>query len=313
MRTRLLPRSVGVFAAAVFLVSGAGSVAVPAASRSPLTAITVSGAPSAKPTLEFDAPFSVTASKSKELTTGSGAPLATGNQVTVDYVVVNGRNGAEIETTYGAAPVTIGLDKKSAPAGLVDGLEGSAVGARVLVALAPKEGLTGQLKSAGVKKNDTLVFVFDVRSARVPLQRAMGAAVEPVSGLPTVKLAKSGKPKVTVPATDPPSALVAQQLIRGTGPVVVAGQTIRVHYTGVVWADGKQFDSSWDRRAPVDFPIGEGSVIAGWDQGLVGTTVGSQILLVIPPALGYGTEGNANAGIKGTDTLVFVVDVLDAS
>jgi peptidylprolyl isomerase len=85
-----------------------------------------------------------------------------------------------------------------------------------------------------------------------------------------------------------------------------------VHYTGVIWDSGKTFDSSWDRGAPVDFAIGQGQVIAGWDAGLVGQTVGSQVLLVIPPDQGYGERGQPDAGISGTDTLVFVVDILDA-
>jgi peptidylprolyl isomerase len=80
-----------------------------------------------------------------------------------------------------------------------------------------------------------------------------------------------------------------------------------------VWNSGKQFDSSWDRGQPAQFAIGTGNVIAGWDTGLVGQTVGSQVLLVVPPDQGYGKDGNPQAGIKGTDTLVFVVDLLGAA
>jgi peptidylprolyl isomerase len=105
---------------------------------------------------------------------------------------------------------------------------------------------------------------------------------------------------------------VVQPLVVGTGPVVQAGQTVSVHYTGIVYGTGKQFDSSWDRGQPADFVIGQGQVIPGWDTAIVGQTVGSQLLLVIPPAEGYGTTGNSSAGISGTDTLVFVVDILDA-
>jgi peptidylprolyl isomerase len=136
--------------------------------------------------------------------------------------------------------------------------------------------------------------------------------VAAVEGLPTVKLAMAGKPTITVPSSTAPDTLVVQPLITGTGPVVTAGQTISVHYTGVIWDSGKKFDSSWDRGAPVDFLIGEGQVIAGWDEGLVGQTVGSQVLLVIPPDKGYGEQGQPDAGISGTDALVFVVDILDA-
>ncbi len=96
----------------------------------------------------------------------------------------------------------------------------------------------------------------------------------PVDGLPTVKLAANGTPTITVPKTDAPTTLVVQPLITGTGPVVQSGQTITVHYTGEVWSTGKTFDSSWKRGETASFPIGQGSVIAGWDEGLVGQTVG---------------------------------------
>ena len=127
-----------------------------------------------------------------------------------------------------------------------------------------------------------------------------------------MQLAENGKPTISIPKSDPPKSLVVQPLIKGTGPVVQQGQTTTLHYTGVIWGSGKEFDSSWDRAQPTVIPIGKGSVIAGWDEGLVGQTVGSQVLLVIPPELGYGANGNPDAGISGTDTLVFVVDILDA-
>jgi peptidylprolyl isomerase len=128
-----------------------------------------------------------------------------------------------------------------------------------------------------------------------------------------VTLAADGKPTIGIPAgVAASSSLVVQPLVVGTGPVVEAGQSVVVHYTGIVYGTGEQFDSSWDRGQPAEFVIGQGQVIAGWDKGIVGQTVGSQLLLVIPPVDGYGTTGNSGAGISGTDTLVFVVDILDA-
>jgi len=147
---------------------------------------------------------------------------------------------------------------------------------------------------------------------RTVMKRATGTPVPPVAGLPTVKLAADGSPTISVPATPAPTTLIAQPLINGTGPVVAAGQTITVQYTGVIWTTGKKFDSSWDRGASIDFAIGVKQVIPGWDAGLVGQTVGSQVLLVVPPDQGYGAAGQPSGGISGTDTLVFVVDILDA-
>ena len=129
-----------------------------------------------------------------------------------------------------------------------------------------------------------------------------------------MKLASNGKPTITVPSgAAAPTQLVVQPLIKGDGPVVKSGQTVSVQYTGVIWDTGKQFDSSWDRGSPFETAIGTQSVIAGWDEGIVGQTVGSQVLLVVPPDKGYGAAGQSSAGIKGTDTLVFVVDILAAT
>ncbi len=298
----------------VGLTLGTAISAGPAAATTPnpLTKVTVQGASGTKPTITFTKPFKVTTSTHQELTTGTGERLGQGSKVEVDYLIVDGLTGAEVSTSFGSSTQSLVLDKKQSPAVLVKSLIGSAVGSRVLVAVAPKEGLTKQLSSSGVKANDTLLFLLDVKSLRSPLARATGTPVTPAPGLPAVTLGAKGKPKITVPKATPPAELVVQPLIQGTGPVVVSGQSITVHYTGVIWASGKQFDSSWDRGTPVDFAIGTGQVIPGWDTGLVGQHVGSQLLLVIPPAQGYGTSGNSSAGISGTDTLVFVVDILDA-
>ena len=120
-------------------------------------------------------------------------------------------------------------------------------------------------------------------------------------------------PTIKIPAkTTAPKTLQVKTLIKGTGAVVKKGQDLAVQYTGVIWRTGKVFDSSWSRNKPLTTVIGEGQVIKGWDTGLVGQTVGSRVLLVIPPADGYGSAGASQAGINGTDTLVFVVDILAA-
>jgi peptidylprolyl isomerase len=289
-----------------------GTAASAPGATDPLAKIAVDSGSGDKPAMHFTAPFNAKTSSRRVITPGQGSLLSKGSQVTLDFVLVDGRTGAEIDTTFGKTPTTIPLDDKQVIPALVKGLLGLKVGSRTLLAIAPKDGATQQGTSAGVKKNDTLLFVFDVKAVRTPLTRAAGTPVPPVAGLPTVKLDTKGKPTITVPKTAAPTQLVAQVLLKGAGPTVTSGQTLTVHYTGVIWASGKKFDSSWDRSTPADFPIGTRSVIAGWDQALVGQTVGSQLLLVIPPALGYGTSGNANAGISGTDTLVFVVDILDA-
>jgi len=280
-----------------------------------LSEITVTGASDAKPTVTFEAPFAVTKSSRKVLTEGDGDKTAKGQKIVIDYVALNGTNGEEFDTSFGTGTAAVTLDPEVVIPGFFKGLDGVAVGSRVLIAIAPKDGYgpQGGIKEAGIGENDTIVFVVDIRSIRTPLSKATGTPVAPVAGQPTVALDATGKPTITLPGGDAPTNLIVQPLIVGTGPVVTAGQSLTAHYTGIIWPGGKQFDSSWDRGQPADFVIGQGAVIAGWDEGLVGRTVGSQVLLVIPPAKGYGAEGNTAAGILGTDTLVFIVDILDAA
>jgi peptidylprolyl isomerase len=287
---------------------------VPAgAAADPLSGVTVSADTSSKPTVKFDKPFAIKKTADSTVAAGTGAALAAGQTITFDYVLVDGRTGKQIQTSYGRSPASLVLDAAKTNKQLVTALTGETVGSRVLVGIASKDGLAKKLNAKGVKGSDTLLFVIDVKGVRTPLTRATGDPVPPVDGQPTVSLAADGKPTITIPSgVSAPTSLVVQPLIKGTGPVVQAGQTISVHYTGVIWDGGKQFDSSWDRGQPLDTVIGKGQVVAGWDEGLVGQTVGSQVLLVIPPDKGYGAQGNSQAGIKGTDTLVFVVDILDA-
>ncbi|TRW43779.1 FKBP-type peptidyl-prolyl cis-trans isomerase [Georgenia yuyongxinii] len=127
--------------------------------------------------------------------------------------------------------------------------------------------------------------------------------------LPTASGGFGDKPELSFPASDAPEGLQVQVLEQGSGDTVEAGDTIVVNYLGQAWG-GHVFDNSYDRGATISFPIGMGVVIGGWDDGLVGQQIGSRVLLSIPPEHGYGPRGVPQAGIKGTDTLVFVVDVV---
>ncbi len=136
----------------------------------------------------------------------------------------------------------------------------------------------------------------------------------------TVGVTVSGKfgtpPTLNVPATPAPAKLTGQVLTPGTGAPLAKGDTLVANYLGQTWApkNGKPnvFDSSFQRGAPAAFVIGAGKVIPGWDKTLVGQKLGSRVLLIVPPADGYGSGGQPDAGIAGTDTLVFVVDLIAA-
>ena len=117
------------------------------------------------------------------------------------------------------------------------------------------------------------------------------------------------KPTVTIPSEDPPTELHIHDEVVGDGTEAAAGHTVSVHYVGVSWSTGKQFDASWDRGDTFSFGLGAGQVIGGWDQGVAGMKVGGRRRLTIPPHLGYGDRG-AGGVIQGGETLVFVVDLV---
>jgi peptidylprolyl isomerase len=123
-------------------------------------------------------------------------------------------------------------------------------------------------------------------------------------------MAPNAKPEVLVPPDQPPSyQLEIDDIVLGDGEEAVAGHVVEVHYVGVSWKNGKQFDASWDRGNTFKFGLGKGQVIPGWDQGVAGMRVGGRRRITIPPSLAYGKRGAG--GVIGPDeTLVFVVDLI---
>ncbi|MFJ9350915.1 FKBP-type peptidyl-prolyl cis-trans isomerase [Streptomyces sp. NPDC101237] len=119
------------------------------------------------------------------------------------------------------------------------------------------------------------------------------------------------KPRVDVPEGDAPTELTVRDLVVGDGAEAKPGMVVRVHYVGVTFATGKEFDASWDRGEPFKFALGGGKVIKGWDRGVRGMRVGGRREIVVPPRLGYGRE-SPSPSIPAGSTLVFVVDLLDS-
>jgi FKBP-type peptidyl-prolyl cis-trans isomerases 1 len=293
-------------------LAACGSGKTDTSAANALDVITVGGTDKA-PTVTFKTkPLTVKATTTKVITPGKGAKLSTANSIMFSYSLQR-KDGKQIESSFGKATVPLDLSSSSLLKGLSKGLTGQQVGSRVLVAIPPADAFGAQgNKQAGVGPTDTVIFFIDVVSASTPLTTATGAAVPPKAGLPTATVDGAKPAQITVPKTAAPTTLIVQPLIKGTGPVVKAGQTIKVNYTGVLWKDGKKFDASGDHGSAFDTPIGSGQVITGWDKGLVGQTVGSRILLVVPPVEGYGAKGSPPL-IGPKDTLVFVIDILAAT
>ena len=119
------------------------------------------------------------------------------------------------------------------------------------------------------------------------------------------------KPEVDFPGGEPPTELEISDIWQGDGAVAKAGDTVQVHYVGVAYSTGEEFDTSWSRGAPLEFRLGAGQVIAGWDQGVQGMRVGGRRQLIIPPGLAYGDRG-AGRSIAPGETLIFVCDLVSA-
>jgi peptidylprolyl isomerase len=280
-----------------------------------LDGITVTGDdPAVTPQVTIAAPpVNVSATAVKTLKEGTGEESGEGSKVTVRQALFLGKDGKQLQSDFESkeTPTFIVQGSDTIP-GLITALTGVKAGSRILFAIPPAEafGSNGRA-AAGIGATDDLVVVADILAVGKVLQQAEGTPVAPVEGQPTVAFDPASGPTITVPKTAAPTALVVQNLVDGNGPEVKSGQTITVHYTGALWSDGSVFDSSWTRKSPATFGIGTGNVIPGWDKGLVGKKVGSRVLLVVPPADGYGDQ--AQAKIPANSTLVFVVDILDAS
>ena len=295
------------------LLAGCGD-SKPAEPTGQLASVSVTGEdPKTAPKVELKKkPIPLTKTESNVLTEGKGPEVAKDSIVSMDAVVVNGKDGKVLDSTYGKTPVGVDLTAQQLFPSLKSELPGKKVGSRVLIGSTPKDAFGEQgAQQYGLGANDPVVFVVDIRGVTSALKEATGKAVAPKPGLPTVKVNPGKAATITTPkGAKAPTSLVVQPLIEGTGPVVKKGQTLRANYTGVIWGTNKKFDSSADNpeQPYAEFPIGVGKVIPGWDKGLVGQKVGSRVLLVIPPKEGYGAQGSN--GIKGTDTLIFSVDIL---
>lgn len=259
------------------------------ASQAPLQVTGTSGAP---PTLEYEKPFAVVQPGSRTVWPGTGDVLERDDPVLLNLYAQDGRDGAELQNTFRTAPAPFTMTEKSLGSHLFEALEGKRVGAR----------LTLMEEQDGVP----VLLVVDVLPTR-----ASGAEGEaPGKNLPQVRLDDLGAPTVRVPrGVEPPSELVVHPLIRGSGQQVRAGQILTVEFTAVRWSDGGVVDTTWtEGTPPQSAEIGIGRLVEGWDQGLLEQTVGSQVMLVVPPQDGHANTKSRLAG----ETVVYVVDILDA-
>ena len=275
-------------------------------------AVKVSGEFGAKPTIELGTFSTPAATERTVVIPSDGEAAQAGANVEVDYTLFNGTTGDELDsTTYDGNPLTFTLDE-TVIIGIVETIQCAQAGSRV-VGVIPPAAAFGEAGSEqlGIGPADDLIFVVDVvaiaEPADPPLARADGADQPATEGFPTVILDADGRPTITIPDAAPPADLKIAVLKQGSGATVEPGADVTVHYLGINWNTGVIFDESWARGEPATFNTA--GVIAGFTAALEGQQVGSQVIVIIPPDQGYG-EAGSGPDIGGTDTLVFVIDIL---
>jgi len=270
--------------------------------------VSVTGALGEQPVVSFPSPLSAESIQSRVVIAGEG-PVFTGrNLVEFEFAGYNGGSGQLIQqTSFDGTQAQSGAFGPGEVPNFCEALAGAKEGSRIVAIIPPDQAHSGEgVPALGVGAADAFIFVFDLK--RVFLEKATGDSVAPEAGLPTVVTTPDGVPGITIPKTAAPTELKVAQLIRGSGDLVEEGQLVTLHYSGFLWDGSEKFDSSWDSGQATQFQMQEGALIEGFLSAVIGQPVGSQVIAVIPPALGYGDAGAGS--IPPGATLVFVIDIL---
>ncbi|MFJ6916632.1 FKBP-type peptidyl-prolyl cis-trans isomerase [Streptomyces sp. NPDC101133] len=248
----------------------------------------------------------------KTVVAGGGKAVAEGDFIAAHYLGQIWQSAKVFDNSYDRkTPLVIQLAQGSIIDGWRYALTGKKTGSRVEFSVPPTWGYGEQgNEQAGIKGDDTLVFVVDVQDTFNARSSAQGKKVpQDDAALPEVGTNTDGKaPSIEVPKADAPKKLVAEYVLEGDGAEVGAQDSVLVQYKGVLWDGGKEFDSTYARKQLTSFSLQQ--VVKGWSQGLTGKKVGSRVLIVVPPDLGYGDNPPEGSGIEKDSTLVFSVDIL---
>ena len=265
-------------------------------------AITVSGETFSKPKVTFPEPLKASKTETSFIGGDTSDLVQADDSVSIEATLLDGATGKVLsQTGYTGSNIPIVDLSSSSLASLSDALTCAPVGSRVVSVLTGDETLA---KNLGLSADATIVGIFDVKQKY--LSKANGEPQVVPDGFPAVVLDSNGVPGVTIPKTAAPTTTKVAVLKKGSGATVSENSVVTVQYAGYVWADNTLFQSTWETHQPASFDVN--GVIPGFKQGLVGQKVGSQVLIVIPPAEGYGDQ--AQGSIPANSTLVFVVDIL---
>ncbi|MGW5044101.1 FKBP-type peptidyl-prolyl cis-trans isomerase [Streptomyces griseoluteus] len=247
---------------------------------------------------------------------GNGRPVAENDFIKANYLGQIWSSGKVFDNSYDRNPLVLQLAQGSIIDGWRYALTGKKIGSRVEIAVPPTWGYgpSGN-EQAGIKGTDTLVFVIDLLDAYNTKSSAKGKVVPQTDpALPKVATNTDGnQPKVTLPKSDPPKKLVSNYIIEGDGDEVTRKQTVLCQFQGLEWQGGRTFQKTYGSGRLSQFSVEQmEQVVKGLAQGITGKKVGSRVLIVVPPDLGYGDNPPSGSGIKKGATLVFTVDILAA-
>lgn len=277
-----------------------------------LAAVSVTGDVGAEPKVEWkDAMAADSEDDTTTAVTGDGPELTDADTALVALTIGNGFDKKTVYSSYtdGSGLESVDLSGADTLPVLKDNLIGATVGSRILVTANAKDVFSGAGNSSlGIGNEDPLLFVLDVLGPFTPSGTFPATAKGTVPG---VTVDGDGKPTgLTFAASKPDPKLALTVVSKGTGPAVTLDGPLAVDYLGQVYGASKPFDQSYSKGQPL---VGKLSgLVKGWQKELVGLPAGSRVLLSIPPKFGYGSAGQPSAGIKGTDTIVFAIDILAA-
>lgn len=274
-----------------------------------LDAVSISGEVGAEPEVTWASQMTAGKVESETLVTGDGATLEDGDQVLAHLWIGNGYTEGKAFSTHDkdSTAELVSVDDQLPP--FLTAVKGATIGSRIAVT-SSAEAAFGAAGNAdlGIGNKDSVLVIIDLASGIDA--GPTGTRPPAPAWVPKLEFTKGVVSGFDFKGSPEPTAeLQKAVLFEGKGAVVEKGNAIVVRYLGQVYGGKEPFDENFSTK-PTSFAIGTGAVVKGWDQTLVGATVGTRMVIAVPPALGYGEEGNPDAGIKRTDTLYFVIDVL---
>lgn len=257
-----------------------------------------------------DGALSTQTIQTKVLREGSGATFTGSSLVKLEYLGLNATTGEVFQASqFNGSDAATQFLQPGTKFDICHALSGVKEGSRVVTIFPAMAAHAGQgIADLNVGAKDDIIYVFDL--VKVYLPYATGEAQQIDVSFPKLTIDANHVPSIEKPSGEAPKEFKLAVTRKGSGAAVKQGQNVALQYSGFLWSDGSQFDSSWANGQPVQFELSQGKLIDGFIKALDGQTIGSQVIAIIPPEMGYGDQDQGS--IPANSTLIFVVDILGA-